>query len=173
MNSNQIITTLEEFLAHALMLEQESLEHYEQLADSMAAHHNHEVAELFRELSHQSARHLAEVEKLCHGRKLPRLAPWEYHWQCPGAPAHDCMAQAHYLMQSREALILAIHNEQHAAEFYRQVSDQVQAPHLRRLARQFADQERAHCDMLRLKLSQATEPDPRCLLDTDPPNLPE
>ncbi|OOZ37746.1 ferritin family protein [Solemya velesiana gill symbiont] len=73
-----LIETVEEFLAHAMELELESVERYEQLADSMEVHNNIDTANLFRKLAHYGQKHAHEVEVLSADMTLPDLPPWEF-----------------------------------------------------------------------------------------------
>ena len=52
-------STVALFLAHAIALEVEAAERYEELADVMEVHNNPEVAALFRQMSEFSRRHAA------------------------------------------------------------------------------------------------------------------
>ena len=72
MSEPQTITTLGELLAHALELEQESVERYRELADSMETHNNPKVAELFRQLAEYSQLHAREVQERSQGLVLGR-----------------------------------------------------------------------------------------------------
>ena len=54
-------THLAEFLAHSVELESEARERYLELAESMQAHNNTEVAEFFARMAEESRLHLEEV----------------------------------------------------------------------------------------------------------------
>jgi hypothetical protein len=75
-----------ELLVHALELEHESAERYRLLAETMAVHHNAEVAELFRRMADMSDAHASEVIARAEGLLLPEIAPWDFKWSCPGSP---------------------------------------------------------------------------------------
>ena len=80
MNAPAAINTIEEFLAHARALENESVDRYEELADVMEVHNNPEVAELFSKLAGYGRQHAAEVERLAAGMALPHIDPWDFKW---------------------------------------------------------------------------------------------
>jgi rubrerythrin len=159
----QNIESLAEFLAHALELEVESAERYRELADSMQAHNNMDVSELFSKLARYGDAHAAEVEQRAAGIELPYIPPWNFKWTCPEAPEAPCMEDAHYMMTKCQALELALHNEIRGRDFYAQVAK----------SSGMAEEEETHVGMLREWLAREAcftqEPQP----DLDPPNMPE
>ena len=74
-------TDIATFLAHAIALEQEAAERYDELADAMEVHNDKEVAEMFRKLAQFSRLHLKQVKDTAAGIELPQLKPWEFQWQ--------------------------------------------------------------------------------------------
>jgi len=166
-----VIETVEEFLVHALELEEASQEQYEELADSMQVHNNLEVAELFRRLAGYSHLHAEEVRELAGGQQLPELAPWDFKWRCPGAPESICMEEAHYLMTKSRALEVARFNEVRGRDFYLQVAAGTSSPEVRKLALEMAEEEGWHVQMLEEWRAELEEEQP--LEDLDPPNTPE
>jgi rubrerythrin len=173
MSEPQIITTLGEFLAHALELEQESVERYRELADSMEVHNNLEVAELFKRLAEYSRLHAQEVRERTRGLDIPAMAPWEFKWNCPESPEAPCMEEVHYLMTPHQALQLALHNEARGRDFYARVAKESADPEVRRAAAELAEEEHGHVKLLEEWIGRAalqTEPPPE---DLDPPNMPE
>lgn len=167
------IESLAEFLAHAIVLERESVERYEQLADSMETHNNPEVAKLFRKLARFGEKHAHEVEQHAAGLELPQISPWEFKWSCPESPESFCFDDAHYLMNTRQALKIARHNEQEGQSFYAQVAADSADAEVRRLAAEFAAEEQEHVQLLDRWLINLTEPDSPPLEDLDPPNAAE
>ena len=85
-NPNSPIEDVAEFLVHAIALERESVERYEELADSMETHNNPEVARLFRKLAHFGEKHAAEIEHHAEGMELPQIPPWDFKWSTPESP---------------------------------------------------------------------------------------
>ena len=167
------IESLAEFLAHAIVLEQESVERYQQLADSMDTHNNPEVAKLFGKLAHFGEKHAHEVEQYATGLDLPQISPWEFKWSCPESPESFCFDDAHYLMNTRQALKIARHNEREGQHFYAQVAENSSNPEVSRLAAEFAAEEAEHVQLLDHWLINLTEPDSPPLEDLDPPNAAE
>jgi rubrerythrin len=167
------ILSIEEFLAHAMVLEHESVEHYRELADSMEVHNNLEAAQLFDKLRAFGERHAQEVAELASGMSLPPIAPWEFKWNCPDVPESSCMEEAHYRMDSREVLELALHNELRGRDFYAHVAGSSPDADVRRLAEEMAREEDEHVGLLRALLARTPTDRTIQLEDLDPPNIPE
>jgi rubrerythrin len=166
-----IIDTLEEFLVHAMELEEASQEHYEELADSMEVHNNLEVAELFRKLANYSRLHAEEVHQKALGKALPKITPWDFKWKCPSAPEAFCMEDADYLMTTSQAIGIALFNEIRGRDFYQDVADNTPNDAVRQMALEMVEEENWHVEMLRswqddIEVQQPQE-------DLDPPNIPE
>ncbi len=170
----QPIESVAEFLVHALELEQESAERYRLLAETMAVHHNPEVAQLFRRLADMSDAHASEVIARAEGMLLPEIAPWDFKWTCPGSPETDCEdGEVSYLMTPLQALELALLNEIRGRDFYVQVAGFSPTPRVRALASEMAAEEGDHVQLLRDWLAREREGANAPLEDLDPPNIPE
>jgi rubrerythrin len=168
------ISSVAEFLAHALEMEVESAERYRELADNMEVHHNPEVADLFRRLAVEGDAHVEQVMQ--HGAtiELPNIAPWAFKWSSPDGPESPAMDDVHYLMTRRQALELALHNEVRGLDFYNQVAERSRNADVRRLASKMTSEEEAHVAMLRSWLiRESDEGSSSPLADLDPPNMPE
>ena len=138
------IASLAELLAYALEIEREATTRYEELADQMEVHHNTEVAALFRRLAGYEREHTREIEHRIGATELPALAEWDYRWVDPESPEAAPYDGAHYLMTVRQALELALHNEQRARDFYEGLAATLVEPGARTLAAAFAAEEREH-----------------------------
>jgi rubrerythrin len=167
------ILSIEEFLAHALVLENESVEHYQELAQSMEVHNNPEAAGLFKKLSDFGQRHAHEVAELAKGMKLPAIAPWEFKWNCPDVPESSCMEEAHYRMDGHQVLELALHNEIRGRDFYAQVAQSSPDAEVRHLAETMTREEDEHVALIRGLLARTPSDTTVQLEDLDPPNMPE
>lgn len=168
------ISSVVEFLAHALEMEIESAERYRELADNMEVHNNSKVAALFRRLAAEGAVHAEQAKRRATTLELPSIAPWAFKWSSPEGPESPAMDDVHYLMNRREALELALYNEVRGLDFYTQVADRSQNAEVRELAREMAREEDAHVAMLRSWLNrEADDGASSPLADLDPPNMPE
>lgn len=173
MNGPETIASVEEFLAHAYALEQDSVDRYEELADVMEVHNNREIAELFRKFAGFGRKHAGEVLKMSAGRELPRLQPWEFKWLDTEAPETGDMLDAHYLMTPMHALKLALGNERSACEYYDVIARQSPNAEVRKLAREFADEEAEHVTLLQQWIARTRPADADWDEDPDPPQMPE
>lgn len=167
------LKTVEDFLAHALMLESEVAEKYEQIADSMSVHNNHVVAELLHKLARASQKHAAEMQARTEGRNLPAMAPWDFQWGDANAPETPSMDDAHYLMTPRHALLLARAAEIQAQNYYTSVADSSPNPSVRDMALEFAYEEAEHVDLVNHLIERYPEADEGWDFDPDPPGIPE
>ena len=168
------ISSIAEFLAHALELEVESAERYRELADNMTVHNNPEVAALFRSLAAEGGLHVEQVKRRGAEFDLPNIAPWDFKWSCPEGPESPPMDDANYLMTKRQALELALHNEIRGRDFYMQVAERSLNAELQHIAGEMAAEEDIHVEMLRKWLAkEAANNLQQPLEDLDPPNMPE
>lgn len=163
-----------EFLVHALELEHASSAHYEQLADSMDVHHNAVVADLFRRLAQLSDEHAARISERARDMTLPRLAPWEFKWNCPDGPeGGDCLhGEISYQMTAMQALELALHNETRGHDFYAQTASCSGDAEVRTLAAEMATEEAEHMELLRVLLAEERHRGDATPEDLDPPHMP-
>jgi rubrerythrin len=170
------ISSVGEFLAHALELEYESAERYRELAGNMTVHNNPEIAELFEYLARMSDLHAQEVEEHAKGIELPQIPPWDYKWAAGGSPEANAAEQDEeisYLMTPIQAMHLALHNEIRGRDFYARVAAGSPDPEVRRLAAEMADEETEHADLLEQKLARMDPSRAQPVEDLDPPNMPE
>jgi rubrerythrin len=169
---SQRIESVPEFLVHALELEHESAERYRQLAETMALHHNHTVAAVFRLLADMSAAHASEVTARAEGTLLPEIAPWDFKWSCPGSPEIDCLHfDVSYLMTPLQALELALHNETRGRDFYAFVATDSTSPRVRALAAEMAAEESEHVELVTTWVRRERLVTIKVPEDLDPPNL--
>lgn len=165
----QSIDSLPELLAHALAMETEAAERYEELADQMETHRKSEVAAIFRKLEREEKAHLEELEAMCSRYDLPHYAPWEYKWNTGGeSPEAIAIDRVSYHMSARAAVELALVHERRAATFYAGVAQGASDAEVRTLASQFAAEEREHIAWLEASLAAAGSRD-GATEDPDPP----
>lgn len=148
--------TLPEFLAHAVAMEQEAADRYLELADMMEAHRNDAVSAVFRDMSRFSEMHRDSIVKRAAAIELPKLRSWEYRWRTPPEVGEE--DGFNYLMESYHALKYARSNEMRSMKYYRSVAAEAQDGELRRLAGEFADEEKEHVLALDRWIAQAPRP---------------
>lgn len=163
------------FLAHAVELESEAAERYDELADSMETHNNLEVAELFRKLAGYSRQHRDEVKGVAADfGSLPAVAPWEFQWDStPESPEAAAFENAHYLMTAHHALKMALACETQGQRYYAAVAAETTDPAVAKVAREFADEEGGHVELVRKWLERYPAPPEGWDDDPDPPNYSE
>lgn len=150
-----------EFLAHAVVLEEEAAERYEQLAEATAAHDNEPATELFRTMAHFARKHMEQtLARARDAGALPELKPWEYEW--PGGESPEAWVLAEevdYSMTPADALRLALSAEQLAHAFYAEVARTAGNAEVKALAQVFADEEAGHVEEIERWLDRHPDAD--------------
>lgn len=164
------ITTYESFLAHALAIEEEATERYAVFAEQMETTNNPEVAKLFREMERIEGEHARSIRTLAGESPLPRIEPWELDWGDGEAPEAIDYSATHYLMTPYQALTLVLKAEHRAVEFFAAVAAGDAPAEVRRLAAEFAAEEREHVVMVTGWRERYPPPEPDWDHDPDPPN---
>lgn len=161
--------TLDELLAHALVIELEAVQSYLDLAAQMHECGNDAVAELFAKMAEYEQEHADKIRKQAGDIKLPEFAPWEYRWPGFEPPENIDAAGIHYLMTPHQALKLALDNEMSALTFFEGIANSNSEMRVRSLAEEFAEDERQHVAWMEDWLSEYPPPDPDWDYDPDPP----
>ena len=133
-----------ELLLHALVIELEAMQRYEELARMMEQIGNKKVAKIFARMSEIEARHAQIVEEQVKDRQLPILTPSQYHWQGMEAPENTDSTHLFHLMTPCQAMTLALDNEKRAFEFFARVVDDSTDESVREMAAEFAVEEEQH-----------------------------
>ena len=146
---------MEEFLAHALAIESEAAERYRQLAEQMQAHDSRDVAECFMRLSRMEGEHRDSVQARAAGTALPALASAQYRWIDPESPESAPLDPGHQPKTPRQALQIALANEERAWQFFeRIVASPAYGDEVRAMAKEFAAQEEEHMEYIERMLNQ-------------------
>ena len=167
------IADLDTFLAYSIALEEEAAERHDELADMLDVHHNPGVAATFRKLAHYSRLHAQEMRDHSRGSDLPKIAPWDFGWDTMEGPETADIGEMDYLMNTGQALQIALRNEQRARDFYFDISQASPDSAVRALAAEFAEEEQGHLDLLEKWLARLPEEDTEAVFDPDPPHMPE
>jgi len=165
--------SLRAFLAHALEMETEAGERYQELAEAMGLHNNPEVAEFFSTMAAEASVHIALVKQHADGQTLPILKAWEFDWPDVEAPESTSYESTHYRMTKRQAMQLALANEKAAEQYYRQLARETIDDQTQNLAAQFAEEERQHAAGLERALRQLSIEPTHHRQDDDDPHVPE
>lgn len=158
--------SLPEFLAHAVALEDEAAERYLELADIMESNRNDEVADVFRTMSRYSRMHHEDVMARVGKTPLPKLGFWQYRWVSPPEAAGDDAID--FYMAPYNALRLARDNELRGYKYYKSVADEAKDPEVKRLATDFAAEERTHVESLDKWLAVTHRPSATWESDPEP-----
>ena len=167
------ITSLDSFLAWSVALEEEAADRHDELADMMDIHNNPEVTETFRKLAHYSRLHAQEIREHSIGRRLPVIAPWDFDWDTMEGPETADIGDVNYLMNTAHALKIAMGNEKRAHDFYYTISQESPDPEVRKLAGEFAAEEKEHLELLEKWMEACSESAEEEIFDPDPPHMPE
>ncbi len=171
--SNLRYKSMEVFLAHAVTLEREAVEQLTEVAHMMEVHNNQGLYELFNELAGYGREHAGEIEALAGDRELPSFKPWEYEWPDDESPEIGDTSDLHYQMTPPQALKLALSSELKAQHFYQDIADNGETDEIRALAREFAEEEAEHVQLLQQRLEITPDVAPDWAADLDPPHMPE
>ena len=163
------IASVANLLAHAYAMENEAHERYLDLAEQLEVHHNDEVAALFRKMAKIEQLHVQKILERVGDLELPRLSPWEYRWPGAEAPESAGIGEAHYMMTPHHALGMALRAEQRALEFYTGVLESGGEASVQALARELAEEEREHVELVKTWLAKYPEPAANWADDPDPP----
>lgn len=167
------ITDLDIFLTYSVALEEEAAERHDELADMMEVHNNPDVAATFRKLAHYSRLHAQEIRDHSRGHSLPVIAPWDFGWDSMEGPETADIGDVNYLMNTAQALEIAMRNEKRAHDFYFEISRSNPNPEVGALAGEFADEEKEHLELLERWMAKTPESAEEIPYDPDPPHIPE
>ena len=148
--------TLPQFLAHAIALESEAADRYQELADMMEAHRNDKVSALFRDMVRYSRLHHDSIVERAGSTVLPKIGPWDYVWRTPPEAGGD--EAFDYRINPYDALLYARENEVRAMHYYGEVAREASELEVRRLAAQFAAEETEHVAALDQWLARTQRP---------------
>ncbi len=148
--------SVEEFLAHAIRLEQEAALRFGQLADAMATAGNREVMGLFRRLSEYSRLHLTDARARAGFRELPKLKSGDFDWPDIESPEAAAIWAADPLIGREQALQVALQAESAGLAYYQGVLDSTKDPEIRALAREFVAEETLHVAELQRWIALST-----------------
>ena len=168
-NSESAFLTVNDLLQHALVIELEAEQSYKELAEQMHSCGNHDVAALFEKMSALEGRHAKKIRENAGGIELEERAPWEYRWEGFEPPENAELNEIHYLMKPHHALTLALEAEKRAESFFTRIANQTEDDDVRRLAVEFASDEKQHVIWIREWLEKYPTPELDWAEDMDPP----
>ena len=135
---------IELFLAHAIQLEFEAARRYEDLRAAMLTAGNTEAEAFFKQMAEYSRLHLQDALRRGGFREIPKLAPEEWQWPEGVSPEQAAWAGVDGFIDADTAFRLALDGEERSHLFYAAITASTTDPEVRRMAREFAEEEAEH-----------------------------
>ncbi len=144
---------LQDALDIAILVEQEAMERYEELAAQMRSTHTDEAAFFFHFMAKMEAKHGADLlaERAKSFGKAPRRVDRSLLWDVE-APGYETV---HAFMTLREALKVAMDAEVKAWEYFDGALKLPLSPPVKKLFEELRAEEVVHQDMVRSELAKA------------------
>lgn len=143
------IRTLDEFLSHAVKVEEDAALHFDQLAGVMAKVGNPEVAELFAQLAGYSRLHLEEAKAKCVKYDASVVLPAASAWPDSVTPERTTLWAGDASLSRMGALKAALQGERRGFEFYYAIAGTTDDPEIRAVAKEFVREETEHVEKLK------------------------
>ncbi|WP_284619130.1 ferritin family protein [Aquabacterium humicola] len=157
--------SIDALIAAAFAMEQHAARRYAELADTMEACNNREVAALFRKMAGYEAEHAEAMRRrLATQDHPPAFADPELDG--PETVPTDAL---HYLMHPWHALQLAMAAERRAHDFFAKLAEGMDDGELRRATLALQREEAEHIALLEDWIERYPPPDKDWSLDPDPP----
>lgn len=163
------LVSLRDFHAHALAIERDAVARYRALATQMSTHNNHHAAIVFEQLANAEAEHAERLSRAQPDVDVVHSRPWDYRWASAESPESVPFETVHYLMEARGAFELALAAEERARAFFEAAAADTPNPEVRTLAREFAQEERAHIALIETEIERLLPSSVGPTHDLDPP----
>lgn len=144
------IRSLDEFLSYSVKVEEDAAVHYDQLAESMAACGNADVASLFTQLARYSRMHLEEAKAKCARYDVTVQLPASSSWPDNSSPEMTALWAGDPALTRLDGLKAALQGERRGFEFYYAVANTTEDPEIRKVAKEFVREETEHVETLKL-----------------------
>jgi rubrerythrin/ferredoxin len=142
------IKTVEDFYGYAAKVEEDAAVHYEELAASMKAIGNQDIADFFLELADYSRQHLSQVKayasKIDEKLRLPAHFTWPHHF----TPENTEVWAGDPVLSRLDALKAGLQGEKRGYEYYYVVADTSEIPEVVTKAKEFLMEEAEHIAVL-------------------------
>jgi ferredoxin/rubrerythrin len=143
------IASLEQFFGYAVKVEEDAAIHFEELAASMEACGNSEVATLFAQLGRFSRLHLAEARRRAGDIDVALHIPPDYVWPDHVTPERTAFWAGDPNMSRLDGLRVALAGEKRGYEFYYAVAGTSTDPEVVAAAKEFVAEEAEHVEILK------------------------
>jgi rubrerythrin len=167
----EAIPTVDDLLARAYTMELEAMERYEELAAQMELHSNLDVAGVFHKLAGAERKHVEAMARDLAERGIA-VSPGAA-LAAPGAEGLETALfdALDYLMTPYHALRSALESELRAFAFFANLSHSPAPDEIRRLASEFAEEEKMHVELVREWLARVPKPREDWDYDPDEPRI--
>lgn len=149
--------TLDQFLSHAVKVEEDAAVHFEQLAIAMEACGNSDVAALFRQLGGYSRLHLQQARARCVQHDAVVELPADSAWPDNATPERTELWAGDPGLARLGALKAALLGESRGFEFYYAVAAKTSNEQVREVAKEFVREEAEHVETLKRWIRQEQE----------------
>lgn len=144
--------SLQDALDLAILIEEEAKERYQEFVDQLELHATPEAAAFFRNMAANEIKHGAELSR--RRRSLFQDAPshvtramlWDVE-----APDYD---QARVFMSLRQSMLVALHSETKAHDFFAAALEHIADPEVRALFEELRAEESQHQELVRKELAK-------------------
>ena len=142
------VRTMDEFLSYAVKVEEDAALHFEELAKSMAACGNADVATLFAQLGGYSRLHLEEAKAKCQRFDAVLTLPPSSAWPDNETPEKTTLWAGDAALSRLGALKVALQGERRGYEFYYAIAHTTKDAEVRAVAMEFVKEEAEHVKIL-------------------------
>ena len=146
------IRTVEEFYAHALAIEREAYQRYEEFTAFFDDRGEEALAALCRNLAWMERSHFDELAVACSTLELPSIADGQYRWLQGDSPEAPSREMLYRIARPRHLLEIALAAEWRAREFFVGVARTAPDVAVRELASVMAAEEAEHVKWVRQAL---------------------
>jgi len=138
------IATVEEFYAHALAIEREAAERYEEFAAWFASRGEDVLAGLCANLAGFEREHYGQLVRGCQALAIPAINPGDYLWLADAPPETGARELFYRAAKPQHLLEIALEAELRARDFFVEVARNSPTRTVRELAAIMAAEEAEH-----------------------------
>jgi rubrerythrin len=149
------IATVEEFYAHALAIEREAADRYDEFADWFEMR-SASLAALCRRLATLEREHFNELADSCARLDLPEIAAGDYRWLERDSPEVSAREFFYRVTNARQLLEIALAAEKRAHAFFVWIARTAPERGVRELASVMAAEENEHIGWVTEALENAS-----------------
>lgn len=138
------IDSIELFYAHALAIEREAVERYDEFSAYFRGRGEEPLAGLCEQVAREEREHYEKLLRATRHMTLPEIDARKYQWFDSGSPEAPSREVFYRVSTPRQLLEVALAGEIAARRFFRWCTRTTRDPAVRALSRGFAHDEAAH-----------------------------